>query len=578
MDMVLTNAKVYTCSAAAPWADTVVIKGGLIAWAGNSSGGKGPADAGDGAAGIGTWKEETAWGGIPVYDMNGKMIIPGIIDSHIHPGMVSQSSWHIRLPWTEDVNELLAFVKEYAEAHPVLEAPFLYFEYYPTSMFGDKGPAKELLDTAVSDRPCLCQDFGDHLHWVNSKMLELMGVTKDTPDPVPGLEMFVRDENGEPTGWLKEYVYMRFADTLFKNIGWTPPLTMTPELMEGFFRFLTEHGITAIADGILEGEEQLSSMAALDRAGKLNVYYDGIVRFWSFEDLPEKIAELRGHQRKYTNRHMKINTMKLFLDGTNESGNSALLSPCLNDPSGANFGEIKMDTEGLKKCLLLCNREGLDLHIHMVGDRAFRVGCDAVEAARKEAKALGEKWVIQVIFAHCELIDPADMHRPAELGITINWSCHWSGGYFGEEALNYISREKWNRMYQFNPIIGSGALVVFSSDVVTYYELHRADPFFSMQVAHTRVDPEYPLDPEVYPGSMRPPESARLSRENLMKGYTINGARQLRWEDKMGSIEAGKTANLNVLSDNFFEIDADKISEIKFEAVIFDGEVVFGEL
>ena len=559
--MVLTNAKVYTSDPDSPWVESVVIRDGLIIYAGDNANWR--AAAGSEAA---------------VYDMNGKMIIPGIIDSHIHPGMVSQSSWHIKLPWTENVNELLAFVKNYAETHPVSENPFLYFEYYPTSMFGETGPTKELLDTAVSDRPCLCQDFGEHLHWVNSKMLEMMEVTKDTKDLVPGLEMFVRDENGEPTGWLKEFVHLHFAETLYRNIGWQPPVVMTPELMEGFFRFLTEHGITAIADGILEGEAQMSSMAELDRMGKLNVYYDGIVRFWSFEDLPKKIAELRKYQREYTGRHIKINTMKLFLDGTNEGGNSALLSPHLNDPSGKNYGEIKMDTEELKKCLLLCNKEGLDMHIHMVGDRAFRVGCDAVEAAKKEALESSEEWKMQVIFAHCELIDPADMQRPAELGIIINWSCHWSGGYFGEEAQTYIGKEKWERMYQFNPIIDSGALVTFSSDVVTYYELHRADPFFSMQVAHTRVDPEFPLDPEIYPGSVRPQASACLSREALMKGYTIDGARQLRWEDRLGSIETGKAANLNIISDNFFEVDPDKISEIKFDAVIFDGEVIFGSL
>lgn len=573
MNMVLTNAAIYTCNDTEPWADTIVMKDGLIAYVGSGETAKW-----ESALASSLSEECTISETYRVYDMRGKMIIPGIIDSHAHPGMVSQSSWHIRLPWTEDVNELLAYVKEYAEAHPVEEAPFLYFEYYPTSMFGDKGPRKELLDTAVSDRPCLCQDFGEHQHWVNSKMLELMEVTKDTPDPVPGLEMFIRDNNGEPTGWLKEFVHMHFAETLYRNIAWEPPVKMTPELMEGYFRFLTEHGITAIADGILEGEEQLASMMELDQQGKLNVYYDGIVRFWSYEDLPEKIAELRRYQENYTCSHMKINTLKLFLDGTNEGGNSALLSPHRNDPGKTNFGEIKMDTEELKNCLLLCNREDLDIHIHMVGDRAFRVGCDAVEAAQKEAEVLGEKWVMHVIFAHCELIDPADMLRPAQLGIIINWSCHWSGGYFGEEAQTYLGKEAWYRMYQFNPIIESGALVAFSSDTVTYYELHRSDPFFSMQVAHTRVDPEYPLDPEVYPGSMRPEKSACLSREVLMKGYTISGARQLRWEDRMGSLEVGKIANLNIISDNYFEVPSDKISTIRFQAVIFEGNVIFGDL
>ncbi len=105
-------------------------------------------------------------------------------------------------------------------------------------------------------------------------------------------------------------------------------------------------------------------------------------------------------------------------------------------------------------------------------------------------------------------------------------------------------------MYRFNEIAQSGALLTFASDVVTSYELHRADPILGMQIAHTRVDPEYPLDPSVYPRSMRPEESARLSRETLLAGYTINAARQLRQDNKLGSIENGKIANLAILSDD----------------------------
>jgi predicted amidohydrolase YtcJ len=133
-------------------------------------------------------------------------------------------------------------------------------------------------------------------------------------------------------------------------------------------------------------------------------------------------------------------------------------------------------------------------------------------------------------------------------------------------------------MYQFNPIIRSGALVAFSSDVVTNYELHRANPFFSMQVAATRVDPEFPLDPEKYPGSFRPTESAKLSIDDLMKGYTVNGARQMHLENEMGSLETGKTANLLVVSDDPYRVAPEKLSEINIEAVIFDGRLIRGEL
>lgn len=557
MQKILINGKIFTSDEKQPWAESIAFQEERITFVGKTA--DAPEDG-------------------EIVDLQGKMVIPGIIDSHIHPGAVSQSSWHIRLPWTENAAELLAFICAYAKEHPKEEAPFLYFEYYPTSMFGTQGPTKELLDTACSDRPCYCQDFGEHLHWMNSKMLELLEVTKDTPDPVPGLEEFVRDKDGNPTGWCREFAWVKFQDNMFRKIGWEPPAKLTSPLMERFFFFLTENGITAIADGVVEGEDQLIAMSELDRSGKMNIYYDGNSRFWSYSDLPEKIEELKYYSIKYSGKHMKFNTMKLFLDGTNESGNSASLEPHKNDPSATNYGEIKMETDELAKCFLLCNREGLDLHIHMVGDRAFRVGCDAVEMAKQEARKLGEAWICQPIFAHCELVDPADMERPAKLGITVNWSCHWSGGYFGDTAQEFFGYDKWARMYQFNPIIDSGALVTFSSDVVTFYELHRANPFFSMQVANTRVDPEVPLDPHKYPGSVRPPESAKLSREALIKGYTINGARQMRMELKLGSLEEGKIANMNILSDNFFDAAADQISQISFETVIFEGRIVSGKL
>ncbi|MDD3168420.1 MAG: amidohydrolase family protein, partial [Eubacteriales bacterium] len=374
----------------------------------------------------------------------------------------------------------------------------------------------------------------------------------------------------------REFAWEKFADNMWNAIDWQPPEDFTPESLKEFFYFLEDSGITAMADGFIENDNQIRSIYELDQAGKLHCYYDGMVRFWSYEDLPEKIAKLRRYQKLYTSEHIKINTMKLFLDGTNESGNSASLHEHINDPG--NFGEIMMETEELIRCFLLCNREGLDLHIHIVGDRGFRVACDAVEAAQAQAKADGEPWVCLPIFAHCEIVDSVDIPRPVKLGIFINWSCHWAGGYFGEQAMNYYTEEKWRRMYRFNEMIESGAHVAFSSDVVTGYELHRAYPFFGMQVSATRVDPEFPLDPEKHLNSMRPDESARLSLPALFKGYTMESARQSHWENIMGSLEEGKLANMIIINKDLFEIPENEIGDIKTEVVIFDGKVIRGSL
>lgn len=557
--MVLANAKVYTCDANATSADAVVIEGGTITFVGD----------------VRCWDNAA---GLPVYDLGGRTVIPGLIDSHTHPSMVAQSFWHVRLPWTTDVDEILQFIRAYARAHPPEEVPFLYFEYYPSATFAGGPPTKELLDTAVSDRPCLCQDFSEHEHWVNTKMLELMEITRDTRDPVPGLEMFVRDETGDPTGLLREMVHLHFIDKVYEKIGWTPPQELTPTRVGRFFRFMTEHGVTALFEALVEDDEILKAIAELDRAGELNMYYVGALRFRDSADLPGVLALLKTYDAEYASEHVALNTVKLFLDGTNETGNGAVLTPLCSHVPADHRGDIGMETDELVQCFLLCNIEGVDVHIHVVGDRAFRVACDAVEVARNELSATGGDWRIQVTLAHCELVDPADMHRPAELGIIVNWTTHWSGAYFGETAKKHLGGERWNRMYRFNEIAESGAVLAFSSDVVTSYELHRSNPLFGMQVAATRVDPEYPLSPDVYPGSSRPEADAKLSRELLLAGYTINGAKQLRLADKMGSLEVGKVANLCVLSADLFEVEPSAVGDIKFDTVIFEGRVVAGTL
>lgn len=554
MKYIIKNGTVFTCNPRQPWAKALSYENDKITVVADEI----PESPGDN-----------------ILDAGGRLILPGFIDSHTHPGMISQSSWHIKLPWFDRVEDLLDYVRDYAKAHPKEEVPFLYFEYYMTTLFDEAGPTKELLDTAVSDRPCLCQDFGEHLHWVNSKMLECMGIDKNSPDPVPGLEMFVRRPDGEPTGWIKELAWLRYTEKLFGAIGWYPPMVMTPELMKPFFDFCTDHGITAIGDGILEGEEQLQTLQAMEAAGDLNVYYDGIVRFWSLDDLPEAIQKVKRYQKQYGSPHIKLNMVKLFLDGTNESGNGALLEPLIGNADGKDYGEIKMDAGELAQCFDLCNREGMDLQIHMVGDRAFRVGCDAVEAAQAVAAREGRPWTTQPIFAHCELVDTADIPRARELGITINWSCHWAGGYFGTQAISLLGWERWCRMYRIREFIESGALVACSSDVTTLDELYRrSDPLLGIQISHTRIDPEFPLDEARFPGRVRPPIGQNLDLEDLVHGYTINSARQMRWEDRMGSLEPGKQANLVILSDNLFAVAPDRIKDIQTEAVLFDGKWV----
>lgn len=564
-DWVLTNGKFFTENDKSPWAEAVAIIDDRFAFVGGT---------------LDQRLQDFIGENTKVMDLHGKMVLPGIIDGHIHPTTVVKSGWRVQLPHTNDLDELMGAVKAYCEAHSPEEVPYFFGECYATEMFDEHGPDKELLDRYISDRPARMQDFTDHSCWYNTMAIEMLGITKDTPDPEGpmGTIRFIRDGDGNPTGWVQEPGVDNFEDGIFEKIGWAPPKSASEEMVLPFLQQMNKLGIVAMLDGVTEGEEAMKLFHDLDKAGKLHFYYEGTSLLQDFNHLDGAIESLKDWRKKYRSKHVDVHTIKYFLDGTNELGSCASLEPFRNDHTGKNYGQLNMTTEQLTEIIVRLNREGIDLHIHMVCDRAFRTGCDAVEKAQKICSEQGDEWKIYIQFAHCELIHPDDMKRVKDLGIIINWSCHWGGGYFGEAAKEYLGEERWNTMYDFTKIIDSGAVVTYSSDIIGMCEANRCNPFFGMECSHTRVDPEFPLDAQVYPGSVRPPASARLSLEELIRGYTLSGAIPFRFEDRMGSIEEGKLAHMVLLDKNIFEVPKNEIHRVEPAAVFFEGNLISGGL
>lgn len=505
-------------------------------------------------------------------DLSGKLVLPGLIDGHTHPITIAKTIWHVRMPDVTDKEELLATIREHAEKNPKEEVPYFYGECYHAETFGPEGPTKELLDSVISDRPARIQDFTDHACWYNSMAIDMLGVRDNSGhivSPIGHAEV-MRDESGEPTGWVLE----SGPDGdygIYEKLGWYPPEGTEEESVMPFLDSLKEKGVICMMDGFTENEKAMKLFHDLDKAGKLNMYYQGMSLMGSYDELDEAIARVRDWSEKYTTDHVSINGIKFFVDGTNEMGDSASLEPLKNDPSGENYGMINITEEEMTDVLVRLNKEKIDLHLHIVCDRAFRVCCNAVENARK---ICGDDWSIYVTFCHCELIHPDDMARVADLGIFIDWSTHWAGGYFGEAAIEFLGKERWETMYDFTKIIADGGVVGHSSDVFSYIEANRANPFIGIQTTATRVDLEDPLDPEKYPGSVRPPSHAKLSVAQQIKGYTYNNALRMRILDKTGTIEAGKKANLVVLDKNIFEIPLEEIHTIDPVAVMFEGKFI----
>lgn len=553
VDKILVNGKIYTSEEDAIWAEALVISGKKLVY------------VGDNETALAMAEVETE-----IIDLEGKTVLPGFIDGHTHPVTVAKTHYRVRMPLTHDKDELLANIKKYAEANPKEEKPFFFCENYFAEVFGAEGPKKEMLDEIISDRPARIQDFTDHACWYNSMALEMLKDENGIPQTGSprAFSEFVKDQNGEYTGWCKEPA-PEGDRGIYDAIGWYPPEKADEEMIKPLLDFFKAHGVTCMMDGLTEGEDSMKLFYELDKAGKLGMYYEGTSICGTPANIENAIAVVKDWREKYTSEHVGINVVKLFVDGTNELGDCLSLEPFHNDPEGKNFGEANLYKDDLVKIFTRLNEEGIDVHLHVICDGSFRCVVDALEETRMK---LGDDWKIYVTGCHCELTHPDDRKRAAELGMFIDWSTHWTGGYFGEAAQAFHGMDRWNTMYDFREFTANGGILGFSSDVFSYQEAVRANPFFGIQTAMTKVDPLLPLDPEKYPGSVRQPESSKYALEELIRGYTINNAIRMRLQDKIGSLKAGKIANFMVLNKDIFNIPAEEMLTVDAEYTFFDGE------
>lgn len=213
--------------------------------------------------------------------------------------------------------------------------------------------------------------------------------------------------------------------------------------------------------------------------------------------------------------------------------------------------------------MLELDREGLHLHIHALGDQAVRTALDAVENTRE---TLGRPLRSRVALTHLQLVDEVDWPRFGELEVTAQFTPAWHGN--DDAVYGAALGDRVAHTYPVRPLLDSGAVVNFSSDVYFPSEWHdgSASPFTGMQVGHRR---QYREDAPDGPRSGPPGE--RLPLEALVQGYTRAGAWQLGQESILGSLEVGKRADFVVLGEDLFTMDSTRISDMKPELVVLDG-------
>lgn len=545
-ELVLTNGRIYTVDAEQPWAEAVAIEDGRFVFVGSTNEAGAFVD------------DETN-----VVDLGGSFVLPGLVDSHTHPGRVAQSVDYVELPWTpESKQEMFDALLAYANEHPDKE--YIVGGRWPTSMFGEEGPNRLELDAVIPDRPVILKDTSGHAQWLNTKALEVLGIDKNTPDPIPGLSYLYRDADGNPTGWILE----RAVDTQLKAAGIGDRIS--PDSLAAFLDSLAELGVTAVFDGgYSSGDYAYQAAAELERDGRMPLRYEGSYRVETADQLDGAAAELKRLREEFGGDRVKFNTIKVMFDGVSEIRTSAVLEPFLGE--GNVRGKTLVDATRLSDFILELHAEQIDLHLHTVADRAIRTALDAVEMARAE---VGGPLNARVTLCHLELIDDADFDRFPELDIFANFTPQWHGGHIQGAELT-LGQERYDRMFRVQPLLDRNVAVTFSSDLTDArrWRANRASPFFGMQVGHTRLEPEFGDK-----ATVRPPLDERLELEDLVRGYTINGAAQLGMADEIGSIEVGKLGHLVVLDRNIFETLPNSIGATRPTAVLMEGELVSGSL
>jgi len=527
-DKIIKNAKIFTADKNQPRATALAVKDGKFVYVGDE-------------AGLSAYEGE-------VTDLGGKFIMPGIIDSHVHITTgVGFEYTDLGVPvMCSTKKESLDFMADYIQKNPGLKRYRFMME---RTCLNGEDLSKEELDAICPDAEMLVLEGEVHSNWVNSKILAAHGISDETPDPVPGLAYFVR-KDGHLTG------------NSYETASWPMLFDSVKDLTDeqigtAILRWLdssVKYGVNAVFDaGFPEhndvNERCYAFLRELDRQGKLPVYVDGCYVLTQPRKMKEALEGVKRFREEFNTEHMKVHTLKIFMDGTLKIETAAMVTPYVDTGvTGAtafNAGQVA----GILKEL---NEAGLDLHVHTVGEAASRVVLDGVEMARKE---LGDKYRVKVTCAHLWVQDDADLDRFAQLGVTANFTPWWHSGNVGGNPIAYwptfIGEQRAHSMFRCKTMWNTGALVTWSSDEVFYGDFRNWSPYLAMEIGMTRwINEKTRFEEASRTVAAFPPECEKMNIEEMMLGYTINGARQLGIEAKKGSIEVGKDADFLVFDND----------------------------
>ena len=543
-DAVLMNGKIYTVDSAAPWVEAVAIAKGKYIYIGDTAGAKDY---------IGARTQVT--------DLGGKMVMPSIYDAHLHPTQGAiEKLFQCSFGFEATPDQIAARVAQCVAQNP--DAVWVRGGRWDSSFFDNHNIAspRRFLDAVSGDKAVFLGDDSGHNGWANTKALALMGITKETPEPVDG--SYVRDPvTGEPNGVLLEGASQTVEDRL-------------PEWSEAHFqkaaleavRIANQFGITGLK--VASSTEQVqASYHALDQRGELNAYVAISMKTpYGNREVLLDYDKLDRLKHQYKSPRVLTSFVKIYMDGVpTVARTAAMLAPYVPAEPGApeNRGLLHLEPQLLRRDLIELDRRGYTVKIHTAGDRAVKVALDAIASTRQANGHSGLRHEL----AHAGYIDETDIHRFAELQAVADLSPYlWHPSPIIASVIDAVGHLRGSRYWPIKDLLAADAPVLAGSDWPA--AVASMNPWIGIEAMITRKDPRGET-----PGALWPEQA--ISLEQTLKIYTLDSARALLVGKQSGSIKLGKSADLIVLNHNLFDIEPEDISQTKVELTLFSGQTVY---
>jgi len=465
--------------------------------------------------------------------LKNKTVIPGFVDCHVHMTSLGWSLQSLDLRNARSIKEIQRRLRQHANKNP--EKKWILGGRWDQEKFAEERfPTRWDLDAAVKDKPVFLTRVCGHAGVVNTKALQLAGITAKTTVKDGKIELDKR--SGEPNGVLKENA----LELIWKAIPKPTPQELKETCLNAC-RKANEVGITGV-HWLVDSAEETRTLQQLYSEGKLSLrVYMGIPA--------ARLDELTslGLFTGFGNDSLRIGFVKIFADGSLGARTAALKEPYADKPETK--GMLLITEKKLDKLISEAHRAGLQLGVHAIGDRAIEAVLKAFAKVLEQSPRADHRHRIE----HCSVLNPHLIKHFRKLGLTASVQPHFIVSDFWVKDRVGKARARW--VYPFKTLMNKGIVVVAGSDC----PVEPINPLLGIWAATTRRDFQ----------------EEKLTVEEALRTYTMNAAYASYDEDKKGTIEAGKLADLTVLSKDLLDASADAIKDIQVEMTIVDGKVVY---